>query len=81
MLRSMGVAWRGAVCVTGGAEKVRAPRLPKLLPPPMRASTSPASSTIAARTAIIATGPRTRFKFMKILPAQSPLYIRDSPQP
>src|SRR5690242_4958482 len=37
MDRSIGAA-RGAVLVAGGLEKVRDPRLPKLLPPPTRAS-------------------------------------------
>ncbi len=37
-VRFIGAACPGAVAVLGGAPKVRLPRLPKLLPPPMRAS-------------------------------------------
>ncbi len=37
-VRFIGAACPGAVEVLGGALKVRLPRLPKLLPPPMRAS-------------------------------------------
>src|SRR6516164_1956033 len=37
----------GAVSVTGGELQVRKPRLPKLLPPPKRASAVPAKRTSA----------------------------------
>jgi hypothetical protein len=38
MLRSKGEAAPGIVRVEGGADQVRMPRLPKLPPPPIRAS-------------------------------------------
>ena len=38
MVRLNGCAVPGAVEVLGGAEKVRVPREPELMPPPMRAS-------------------------------------------
>jgi hypothetical protein len=44
MVRLNGDAVPGAVEVLGGAEKVRAPRDPELIPPPIRASTDAAVS-------------------------------------
>jgi hypothetical protein len=48
--RSIGAAVVGAVRVEGGAENVREPRLPKLEPPPARASASFAINASAATT-------------------------------
>jgi hypothetical protein len=44
MVRLNGCAVPGAVEVLGGAEKVRAPREPELIPPPTRASAEDAAS-------------------------------------
>src|ERR671922_1607859 len=49
--RSIGAADFGSVAVGGAASKVRSPRLPKLLPPPARAS---AASTANASAAVSA---------------------------
>jgi hypothetical protein len=43
MVRLNGCAVLGAVEVLGGAEKVRAPREPELMPPPILASTEEAA--------------------------------------
>ncbi len=48
IVRSMGAAWRGAVFVVGGGEKVREPRLPELIPPPILASASAGARASAA---------------------------------
>src|SRR5205807_2381528 len=68
-VRLNGCAVPGAVVVLGGAEKVRDPREPELLPPPMRASADEiaiASGTASETTTAIArTIPRVRCeKFM-----------------
>jgi hypothetical protein len=44
MVRLNGCAALGAVDVLGGAENVRVPREPELLPPPMRASAAEIAS-------------------------------------
>jgi hypothetical protein len=67
----MGCAVPGAVVVLGGAEKVRDPREPELLPPPIRASADEiaiARGTANERTMAKArTIPRVRCeKFMSV---------------
>src|SRR5262249_15384894 len=59
-VRCIGAAEFGAVCVTGGAEKVRVPRLPPENPPPARACASAAISKHAAAIAAIAITKRGR---------------------
>jgi len=71
MVRLNGCAVLGAVEVLGGAEKVRAPREPELMPPPTRASadgTASSNGTASDRTTAIAwTTPRARcVNFMSI---------------
>jgi hypothetical protein len=50
MVRCIGCAALGAVDVLGGAEKVRVPRDPELLPPPMRASADDTASINGSAT-------------------------------
>src|SRR6266481_2244112 len=63
-VRLNGCAVLGAVEVLGGAENVRAPREPELMPPPTRASAAELASTDgianARTTAIAWTMPRVR---------------------
>jgi hypothetical protein len=50
----------GAVVVGAGVEKVRVPRLPKLLPPPIRASAvlATSASAIVAAPSVASTRPK-----------------------
>jgi hypothetical protein len=71
MVRLKGCALPGAVEVLGGAEKVRAPREPELMPPPIRASADEIAdsngSASAKVTAIALTMPQARcVNFMTI---------------
>src|SRR5262249_39296716 len=66
-VRCIGAAEFGAVCVTGGAEKVRVPRLPPENPPPTRACASAAISKPAA--AIAATRITKRRRIIVARPA------------
>src|SRR6185312_349779 len=59
-LRWIGAAVFGAVRVTGGAEKVRTPRLPPEDPPPARALASAATRMSAAAIAAAAIRKRRR---------------------
>src|ERR1700722_16197216 len=68
-VRLNGCAAFGAVEVEGGAENVRPPREPELLPPPIRASADEAATTSGnasdRTTAKACTNPKTRgLKFM-----------------
>jgi hypothetical protein len=64
MVRLNGCAALGAVEVLGGAENVRAPREPELMPPPTRASAGEMAATngsaSAKVTAMAWTMPRAR---------------------
>ena len=71
MVRLKGCAVPGAVEVLGGAENVRAPRDPELMPPPIRASADGTANSIGTAsdrtTAIAWTMPRARcVNFMSI---------------
>ena len=65
MVRLNGWAVPGAVEVLGGAENVRAPREPELMPPPIRASADEIASINGSAsdkaTAIAWTMPRARW--------------------
>jgi hypothetical protein len=76
IVRLNGCAVLGAVEVLGGAEKVRAPRDPELMPPPIRASADE-TATINGNandktTAIAWTMPRVRCVKLIIFFPQSP---------
>src|SRR6266702_1140692 len=88
-VRFMGCAVPGAVVVLGGAEKVRDPRDPELLPPPTRASADEiaiASGTASETTIAIAPKtPRVRCeKFMSLFlnprHGEAPLTWADLPK-
>ncbi len=62
----------GAVEVDGGAEYVREPRLPELMPPPTRASTVVARSPTVAITIAKVASPRKKVRNIDVLPCGRP---------